>query len=338
MTEDREGAVTSPAGQNVGRPPGFSIRPQTEADDVQVIDLYNSLYPEFPAETVEDYRFQVQNWIKQGMAFRRWVAEADGKILGMGMLLEFRADEPGVAFVDIGVASGSRRRGIGNHLAQRLLEDAKSIPLRSLVGEFLDSHTGSAAFAQNLGFEQNGRGEQLTRLDVRRANLTGFQGLESELEAQGLRVELMADVPMDEEFMHALHELDMTTHRDIPSSFNWAGMDYDEWLEVAINGPGRSPKWAWVVLEGSRPIGMARLRLQANRSATNAYTGVHADYRGRGVARALKNRTIEWCRQNGVDFIFTGNEVENHRMLAINMSLGYELLPRTVEVVRHLQT
>ncbi len=68
----------------------------------------------------------------------------------------------------------------------------------------------------------------------------------------------------------------------------------------------------------------------------NAYTGVDRAYRGRGVARALKLRTIQWARQNNVDFIYTGNDIANQRMLAINVQLGYEPLPGWVEVVKEL--
>jgi hypothetical protein len=37
-----------------------------------------------------------------------------------------------------------------------------------------------------------------------------------------------------------------------------------------------------------------------------------------------------------VRYHFTGNELENRRMLAINISLGYQMLPRTIEIARDL--
>jgi len=84
------------------------------------------------------------------------------------------------------------------------------------------------------------------------------------------------------------------------------------------------------------PVGLARLRVYADRKANNAYTGVLSSHRGKGVARALKYRTVEWCRLNDIEYIYTGNEVKNTRMLAINRSLGYEMLPKAVEVERIL--
>ncbi len=34
---------------------------------------------------------------------------------------------------------------------------------------------------------------------------------------------------------------------------------------------------------------------------------------------------------------YTGNDAENHRMLAINLWLGYQLLPRDIELKRELE-
>jgi GNAT superfamily N-acetyltransferase len=72
------------------------------------------------------------------------------------------------------------------------------------------------------------------------------------------------------------------------------------------------------------------------RAAGNGLTAVDADYRGRGIARALKFKTIEWARENGIETIYTENDLENHRMLAINVSLGYKPLPPEVELVKDL--
>jgi GNAT superfamily N-acetyltransferase len=89
-------------------------------------------------------------------------------------------------------------------------------------------------------------------------------------------------------------------------------------------------------VDGERPVGLARLQRKGQNAAFNAYTGVDRAYRGRGIARALKQRTIEWSRQNGVDFHYTGNDTENKRMLAINIQLGYQLLGAMIEVSKDL--
>ena len=169
------------------------------------------------------------------------------------------------------------------------------------------------------------------------ANASGFDCVEQALSKQGLRIERLADLSAERpETLQELYRLDMDTHRDVPSPVDWADIPFEEWFDVVLNGPGRSPEWAWVARDGNRLVAVARLRLHGTEAAHNAYTGVHADYRGRGIARALKFKTVAWCREKGIRYIYTSNSVENKRMLAINRSLGYVPLPRTIEVVREL--
>ena len=63
------------------------------------------------------------------------------------------------------------------------------------------------------------------------------------------------------------------------------------------------------------------------RRAHNAFTGVLREYRGRGLARALKVLATEEARQQGRRWISTMNNARNTAMLAINSSLGYERQP-----------
>jgi GNAT superfamily N-acetyltransferase len=124
--------------------------------------------------------------------------------------------------------------------------------------------------------------------------------------------------------------------RDVPSSEEWEPYPYGLWLRYILNAPGMSPEHYWVALDGRRPVGVATLRRHGPHVADNDYTGVDRAYRGRGVARALKLRTIRWAQENGVDSIVTGNDVDNRRMLDINIRLGYRPLPGSVEMVKEL--
>jgi GNAT superfamily N-acetyltransferase len=94
----------------------------------------------------------------------------------------------------------------------------------------------------------------------------------------------------------------------------------------------------WVALNQEQPIGYAMLRRQGGNNAWHQGTGVERPYRGKGVARLLKLHAIRWALRNGVDFLYTGNDVDNPRMYAINMRLGYQPLPATIEVVRDLRS
>jgi RimJ/RimL family protein N-acetyltransferase len=62
----------------------------------------------------------------------------------------------------------------------------------------------------------------------------------------------------------------------------------------------------------------------ADRHAFNAFTDVLRQYRGRGLAQALKLQTILLAKRQGMHHIHTNNDSNNAPMLAVNRKLGYK--------------
>jgi RimJ/RimL family protein N-acetyltransferase len=56
-------------------------------------------------------------------------------------------------------------------------------------------------------------------------------------------------------------------------------------------------------------------------------TAVARDWRGRGVAMALKRATIAWAVARGLEALETANDTDNAPMRAVNQRLGYRPLP-----------
>ena len=61
------------------------------------------------------------------------------------------------------------------------------------------------------------------------------------------------------------------------------------------------------------------------------FTGTGREYRGRGLALAVKLASTRWAREHGITQIVTTNDETNAPMLAINRRLGYEPAGRRVE-------
>ena len=66
-------------------------------------------------------------------------------------------------------------------------------------------------------------------------------------------------------------------------------------------------------------------------------TGVRREFRGRGIATALKLRTVEYARDHGVREIRTWNEINNQRMLAINTRFGFVRQPAWITLQKDLE-
>jgi RimJ/RimL family protein N-acetyltransferase len=194
------------------------------------------------------------------------------------------------------------------------------------------------AFLSRRGVQPTGRRERRSRLDVQAADPGRFPGVDERLCANGIEITTLAAQGADDErLLRELHELESRTERDMPTTEESDTDPYERWIEHALHLEGRSPDWFWIALDGSRPVGLARLSHRDDRSAYNLYTGVDRSYRGRGIAKALKLGTVQWARENGVRYIYTDNDSENHAMLSINVALGYELLPDAVEVLKEIR-
>ena len=72
---------------------------------------------------------------------------------------------------------------------------------------------------------------------------------------------------------------------------------------------------------------MSLIIKESNEVYYNSLTGVHRDYRGKGLALAVKLKAIDYAKQKGAKFIRTHNDSNNMPMLNVNQKLGYEKMP-----------
>jgi len=325
--------VSTTWGDTVSR---VRIRPRSSEDDAQIVQIYSAISPDLPRMTVEELRFYLDIQPEEAHAERQ-VAEVDGKVVAICRWnrLVFIEDQD-TWVCDVGVGPAFRHRGIGGELFSHLLRRVIERSAKRLKCHVREDQEDGKAFAASRGFVPTGHGERLSRLEVRSARLDRCRAADERVRREDIRIATLSDLgPDDEGVLHAIYELDNETTRDVPGSDVWTSMSFEFWRKY-LHAPGMSPDHFWIALDGERPVGMAVLDLRGARSAFNGYTGVDREYRGKGIARALKLRTVAWARQNGIDFIYTGNDAQNKPMLAINVEMGYEPLPAEIEMVKQL--
>lgn len=248
-----------------------------------------------------------------------WVAEADGKPAGwVRARLLWATSAEGVGEVWAFVAPRARGRGLGAALYNAAHAHLRGVGMR-VLGSWTTGRPG-ARFLAARGFSPT-RKQEILRLDIASADLTGLDQLRAGLESEGYELVPLAAVA---DRVRELYALDAGATADVPGTFAEDDVRLEDWRVEALGHPQLSHDGSTVVLHRGEPVAYAFLHVApASRMAANEMTGARPDHRRRGLARLAKLGTIAWAREHGYEGILTESDQDNAGMLHLNKSLGY---------------
>ena len=119
-----------------------------------------------------------------------------------------------------------------------------------------------------------------------------------------------------------MYEVDREASADIPGLASSHDADFEEWRIFAIERPSRALDLTFLAIADGRVVGVAYMELAGDRCFHNL-TGVRREWRGRGVASALKRAQIAGATAKGVKRLVTESQHENQPMRRLNEKLGY---------------
>ncbi|MDQ5822312.1 MAG: GNAT family N-acetyltransferase [Actinomycetota bacterium] len=234
------------------------------------------------------------------------LAEIDGELVGSGVA--GRSGFGGHGFVAPRVLPGNRRRGVGSALIARLAEHVETLGFTRASSNVDDA--GSLEFAKRFGFREHDRQVEQVR------RIAGDEGAPTI--PDGIEFISLADRP--ELFARTYHELAVEALEDFAVTPKLE-ISYEDWEREWIT----CPEGSFVALSGDEIVGCAGLVRDYDRPdrAENSLTAVRRDWRRRGLATALKRRTIAWAAANGLSELYTWTQTGNEGMQAVNERLGY---------------
>jgi GNAT superfamily N-acetyltransferase len=243
---------------------------------------------------------------------RWWCAEHDGELVGWasaGHVVE--TSDAGAGWISVCVHPGHRSRGIGRVLADVAEEHARAVGIVRLhAWSRADERT--AAFARSRGYEQTGSNDVLV-VDPRT--------VPPPEPPAGVEVQpfvAFADDPSP------IHHVDSVSVLDEPGDLTFDELPFDLWLESFWSHPLLDRDASMIALLDGVPASVTFL--QTNRElgrGTNNGMGTLPEYRGRGLATLAKRASLARAGELGVTAVYTGNDVTNGAMQAINRKLGY---------------
>jgi RimJ/RimL family protein N-acetyltransferase len=313
------------------------LRPATLDDAALAADLITASYPRFAEDPiVTRYRWER---IRRGWSVGRYIAEIDARPIAFLDWYHGPADEDPERHCEVGVSLDRSYLDVDLltslwRLVAAEAEASGSLKLEAYAGED-EPHVIDAL--ERAGFERD-RLEKVWELDLeeqgprlrREAAEAG-----SRMDAEGIQLATLADWT-DPEALAKLHALDRRTRKDIPTTFPILPETLEDFTRRTA-APDRPHDCWWIALDGDGPVAMSYLRFPPVRgSVWTGYTCSDPEYRGRGIARAVKLQSLAQAAERGVPFVYTDNDSENAPMLHINEKLGYKACPGFVSLLKRV--
>jgi GNAT superfamily N-acetyltransferase len=269
----------------------------------------------------------------------RWLVSVDGRVVGSAYVGQSSvyALPPEVITIYVAVHPDYQRQGYGRELTKRAEFTASEHNREKAYSYADETQLRSVRVAERAGYREIDRGWEST-LDLTQSDLNGLRGAVARLGSNGIRVASAAALALEREnWKQELHHLYVTVESDVPAPFPINGVPI-EVFEIQNLGRQLVGDGFLVALDGEQFVGLTEMRLveDAPREASQRLTGVHPDYRGRGIAVALKSQAVIWAAEAGFTSIRTHNAQSNGPMLAINDQLGFERNHATIVYLKDL--
>lgn len=252
----------------------------------------------------------------------------EGAAVGFAEAYRYPNTAAGKFYVHVAVVPAARGQGVGTALLHEMEGYAADQRGNRFVGEVLDTDHAALAFVQKRGYVVGSHGFDST-LDLSAFDVSRFAGV-----IDGIAFFTLAD-RQDDATMRALYELYGRTMVDIPGYEATSFMAYATWQKFLLAGEGCRPDWVFIAADGDRLVGVTTMVVSGDHVYTN-HTLVDREYRGRGIALALKLKTVAAAMQHGAPYMRTGNDSENQAILAVNRKLGYKPLAGDYTVTKRV--
>ncbi len=144
---------------------------------------------------------------------------------------------------------------------------------------------------------------------------------------QGIMFTTLAEARREgEDSLKKLHELVQLISADMPSPAPFTPTSYEQWEAFELKSPNLLPDGYMIAKDGLKYVGLSTVwRIDKEpKILVQGNTGVRREYRGRGIAVALKLAVIDFARRNGYVKVKTWNASDNASMLAVNAKLGFK--------------
>ncbi len=261
------------------------------------------------------------------------VARQSNRIAGYGAAWPQRKGRFRIALI---VAEDHQRRGLGSLLLDRLVDELQEQGATLVQARASDARTETLAFLHKRGFVETNRMIDLA-LVVKEANLASIHASTERLASPGIVITTLAcEQERNPDYRGRLRALVIASPYDCPDPYVTTSRPSSEAETVARMGVWSTPipEAFFIARQGDRWMGYSFLEARDGRVSVGE-TAVHIDWRRRGIAVALKLRTLQYARSRALVELTT--RTASPGMAALNIKLGFRRGNAEVRMVKSLE-
>jgi GNAT superfamily N-acetyltransferase len=299
----------------------YTVRPFQEHDREAIVEGRNKTRPAHHQETVAEWERSDARTPEGEVRLKLCAGEPAIAYLSVVDQGTAAWRKPGVCRFSLWVAREHRSQGIGSALYEEAVRFAQGQEAKRLTTfvTFFETPEPAERFLAKRGFAEVDR-EVPVMLD-----LTTFDRAKFTSPAPtGIRFLSYADAGDTQESRHKLYALMTRLDRDIPTNDVMPESPvFEQWVKD-LDTPEWDSNALLLAADGDEWIGLSQLGFQEQTNIGWTFlTGVLPEYRGRGIAYALKLRAIDAAIARRCPLITTENHEDNAPMRAINRKLGF---------------
>jgi GNAT superfamily N-acetyltransferase len=323
-------------------PKGYRARAFEDRDREPWVAERNTWYGPMEQGSAEEWRIW-EAMAPDDSRLRIIVEDASGRLTAMADASTGGAvrHPDGALSGGVSVARGDRGRGIGSALLAVIVDEAVRRKAPRFLAGASAAHTDALAWAAKRGFREIGRRLE-AYIELDRFDPTRFGTRVDNVRRSGITFRTIAEIldgrdgERRESFIHALYDAEAPMWEDIPYPTPTPHWPYERFRQMFFESGQIIEDASVVAYDGQTIAGLTMTAKRQSQDGGTWITGVGRDYRGRGIATAIKVEALSRAKAKGLRALLTTNDEPNKAMREINAKLGYQTLPAHVQLEKPL--
>lgn len=324
-------------------PAPLRVRAATADDLERVVAFYNEFSRPAQRSAMETVRrFEAMN----PQPNRLWLIVEDpaGSLMAVGQSTDngVFAAKDGTFQVNVRVRPEQQRQGIGTALLESLEANARERGAPRATSIVRGDEPEGGRFADRHGYREMNR-RYNSYVDVAAFEASRFDDPDAVAARAGVRLASWAEMAKVrvsdlDSLQRESYEFAVTTGQDIPRPEPMPMPPYEAIRDVFF-GPNSlvDGEATILALHDGRIVAETITEQRTPGIFYTDFTGTAREWRGKGLALALKLRALRALKAQGATLFGTTNDEQNAAMRGVNSKLGYAADPPVIEVEKPLK-